>query len=297
MRNLDFLASGLAGLLTPEPPEAADIRRAYARKRAAQEARERHLALSDLVRTEIIPRLRLRHPTLEQAIVRSAPKLDTEFISEFTVLILAQDPVPAFSTFSELLGAGYAAGDLFLDLLAPSAALLGRLWEEDLCDFIEVTAGAARLQLLLAGFRIDGVPAATEERRRVLLIGAPGEQHRFGIAIVEQFLRTAGWEVTCGLDLEPQQIAALVRSEWFGVAGLTLSCETHVDRLAAVIQDVRRASRNGTIGIMVGGPVFLAKPELVTQMGADASAADAPTAVLLAQRLLDLAAQANRSDT
>ncbi|AWN42308.1 cobalamin B12-binding domain-containing protein [Methylobacterium durans] len=291
MRNLDFPASGLAGLLTPEPPEAADIRRAYAQKRAAQEARERHLALSDLVRTEIIPRLRLRHPTLEQVVPRPAPKLETETVAKFTAHILAQDPLPAFSTFSELLADGYAADDLFLDLLAPSAALLGRLWEEDLCDFIEVTAGAARLQLLLAAFRIDGATVATEEQRRVLLIGAPGEQHRFGIALVEQFLRKAGWEVTSGLDLEPQQIAALVQLQWFGVAGLTLSCETHVDLLTAVIQDVRRASRNRAIGIMVGGPVFLAKPELVAQVGADASAADAPTAVLLAQRLLDLAAQ------
>lgn len=292
MQNLAFPASGLAALLAPEPPEAADIRRAYARKRAAQEARERHLALSILVRTEIIPRLRLRHPTLEQAVTRPAPKLDTEAAAEFAAPILAQDPAPAFSAFSGLLSEGYAADDLFLDLLAPSAALLGRLWEEDLCDFIEVTAGVARLQLLLATFRTERASIPTEEQCHVLLIGAPGEQHRFGIAIVEQFLRTAGWQVTGGMDLNRKEIAALVQARWFGVAGLTLSCETHVDRLAAVIQDVRHASRNRAIGIMVGGPVFLAKPELVAQVGADASAADAPTAVLLAQRLLDLAVQA-----
>ncbi len=34
--------------------------------------------------------------------------------------------------------------------------------------------------------------------------------------------------------------------------------------------------------------MFLQRPELVQQVGADASAVDAPTAVLLAQRLLDL---------
>jgi methanogenic corrinoid protein MtbC1 len=40
---------------------------------------------------------------------------------------------------------------------------------------------------------------------------------------------------------------------------------------------------------MVGGPVFLQHPDLVLQVGADASAVDAATAVLLAQRLFDLA--------
>ena len=50
------------------------------------------------------------------------------------------------------------------------------------------------------------------------------------------------------------------------------------------------ASCNPAIGVMVGGPVFLEHPELVRRVGADASAVDAATAVLLAQRLFDLAA-------
>jgi len=57
---------------------------------------------------------------------------------------------------------------------------------------------------------------------------------------------------------------------------------------------VRDASCNPAIGVMVGGPVFLQHPELVQRVGADASAVDATTAVLLAQRLLDLAANHSR---
>jgi methanogenic corrinoid protein MtbC1 len=39
---------------------------------------------------------------------------------------------------------------------------------------------------------------------------------------------------------------------------------------------------------MVGGPVFVAKPELARRVGADATAADARGAVTQAERLLDL---------
>ncbi|MDE4911334.1 cobalamin-dependent protein [Methylobacterium sp. 092160098-2] len=108
--------------------------------------------------------------------------------------------------------------------------------------------------------------------------------------IVEQFLRRAGWAVSIGLSSSPEEIAALVASEWFGVVGLTLSSETRVDQLATAIRSVRDASCNRAICVMVGGPMFLQQPDLVQRVGADASAVDAATAVLLAQRLLDLAA-------
>ncbi|WP_336490134.1 cobalamin B12-binding domain-containing protein [Methylobacterium nigriterrae] len=292
MQNLAAPALKWADLLTAEPPEAADIRRVYARRRAAQEARERHLALSKVVRTEIIPRLRLLHPAAAQELSGPALKPDTEMVAEFTAMILGQDAAPVLDAFTGLLAKGYSTDGLFLDLLAPSAALLGHLWDEDLCDFIEVTIGLARLQVLLSTFRTDSEIVPTNDRRRVLLMGAPGEQHTFGVALVDRFLRKAGWQVVGAMDATPQQIVELVQSQWFGVVGLTLSCETHVPRLTEAIQSVREASCNRAIGVMVGGPIFLAKPELVRQVGADASAVDAPTAVLLAQRLLDLAIQA-----
>jgi hypothetical protein len=38
---------------------------------------------------------------------------------------------------------------------------------------------------------------------------------------------------------------------------------------------------------MVGGPMFTANPELVSKVGADATAPTAPAAVLVAQQLFD----------
>ncbi|KQT55094.1 coenzyme B12-binding protein [Methylobacterium sp. Leaf456] len=275
-----------ADFLTAEIAEVAEAREAYARRRSAQEARERTIALSRVIQDQIIPRLMLLERSEVPSKPGTLPKLDTEVVAEFTDLVLEQDVAALVAAFKALMEKGYSVDDLFLDLLAPSAALLGRLWDEDLCDFIEVTAGLARLQFLLSMFRTDGNIAPYDDKRRVLLMGAPGEQHTFGMAIVDQFLRKAGWNVVSGLACSAQQIAELVGSEWFGVVGLTLSCETHLDQLAASIRAVRRASRNPSIGVMVGGPVFLEHPEFVRQVGADASAVDAPTAVLLAQRLL-----------
>ncbi|MGT2477895.1 cobalamin B12-binding domain-containing protein [Methylobacterium oryzae CBMB20] len=276
--------------LPHDTERAAEARRLYARKRAAEAARERCLALGQVIQTEIIPQLVLRHRSFVSEETKPAFKPDAGQIATFTDLTLASDDAAMVAAFSALVADGYPVDRLFLDLLAPSAALLGRMWDEDLCDFIEVTTGVARLQHLVARFRVDREAVPLDEKRRLLLMSAPGEQHTFGVRIVEQFLRKAGWAVSVGLSSSPEEIAALAASEWFGVVGLTLSSEACIDQLAIAIRSVRDVSCNRSIGVMVGGPVFLEHPELVHQVGADASAVDAATAVLLAQRLLDLAA-------
>ncbi|KAA0107633.1 cobalamin B12-binding domain-containing protein [Methylobacterium sp. P1-11] len=278
-----------AGLITEGIAEAAYVREDYGRRRSVDEARQRTLALGHIVQTDIIPRLILVDRGDKQVRSDVLPKLDTETVAGFTDLILRHDVAAVMDAFTALTSKGYCVDDLFLDLLAPTAALLGRMWDDDLCDFIEVTVGLAQLQFLLATFGSDGGIAPYDSERRILLMGAPGELHTFGLAIVEQFMRKAGWHVASGLASSPEQISNLVGSELFGVVGLTLSRESHLDQLASSIQAVRQASLNPSIGVMVGGPVFLEHPEYVERVGADASAVDAPTAVLLAQRLLPTA--------
>ncbi|WP_081631165.1 cobalamin-dependent protein [Methylobacterium sp. 77] len=266
----------------------SEVRLEYARKRTAEDSRQRALALSRIVETDIIPRLKLLHPQLAPSASAPLAKPDAQQVEAFTQLLLGSDLSAASDAVRDHLAKGYSAENMFLELLAPAASLLGRLWEEDLCDFIEVTVGVARLRLLLSQYRSEPKVSSQEEHRAALLMGAPGELHTFGVAVVEQFLQAAGWQVASGLASSPSQISDLVSSTWFDVVGLTLSCETRLDGLRASIQAIRDVSRNRSVGIMVGGPVFLDKPELVEHVGADASAVDAPTAVLLAQRLLDI---------
>jgi len=56
----------------------------------------------------------------------------------------------------------------------------------------------------------------------------------------------------------------------------------------AALKMIREHSCNTPLGVMVGGPIFLKQPELAMRVKADAAAVSAPTAVILAQKLLDL---------
>jgi MerR family transcriptional regulator, light-induced transcriptional regulator len=124
--------------------------------------------------------------------------------------------------------------------------------------------------------------------RRALLVPVPGEQHTFGLVMVAEFFRRAGWDVWSGPPASRGELVRIVRNEWFAVVGFSASCDTRLDALAAGIHAVRRASRNPAVGVLVGGPVFVEHPELATLIGADATAVDGRQATQQAESLLAL---------
>ena len=252
--------------------------------------------LSQLTRTievEVIPRLVLARRAAAEcgpapAIVVSPPLvLD---VGEFTGIILARDAAAACSYAEDMRARGSSVEDLYLDLLAPTARRLGDLWTADSVDFVEVTIGLGRLQQVLREFSpaFHGEVVARSHGRRILMVPAAGEQHTFGLVMVSEFFRRAGWSVWRGLGETNDELVDLVRHEWFAVVGFSVGCETRLDVLAAAIRAVRRASRNRAIGVMVGGPIFVEHPELVAMVGADTTAADARQAALQAENLLTL---------
>lgn len=255
--------------------------------------------LVKLVRTiedEIIPRLVLARraapgaPGLPVLVGRLPNAAD---VADFTQLILANDVAVAASYVHGLRARGTPLETVFLELLAPCARRLGELWKTDRCDFTQVTVGLWRLHQLLRELSPTFRTGETEHQslgRRVLLAPAPGEQHMFGICIVAEFFRRAGWDVWGGPPTASGDLLGIVRSEAFAIVGLSLSGEARLDGLATRIREIRRASRNRSIRVMVGGQVFNERPQLVALVGADATAADGRQAPLQAKHLLALLA-------
>ncbi|UEM01350.1 cobalamin B12-binding domain-containing protein [Skermanella rosea] len=253
--------------------------------------------LIDTVEAEIVPRLILAHRSPPEPLVVPAP-LSAGFepapcvddVLELSSLLL-KDQFRVASSFVQLVQSrGVPLESLYLDLLAPAARHLGDLWTNDICHFGDVTIGLCRLQQVLRDFSPAFLNEAStrDDGRRALLMSVPGGQHTFGISMVAEFFRRARWDVTTGAPVARDELIRTVRSQWFSVVGLSVSCEVQVEVLASTIRLIRRASRNPAVGIMVGGPVFVTHPELVTLVGADVTALDAREAPLQAENLLAL---------
>ncbi|BCA58649.1 cobalamin B12-binding domain-containing protein [Sphingomonas sp. HMP6] len=256
---------------------------------------ERQAKLARIVANEIVPRLLRLHTEVIPAAPPVALVIETlaptgADITGLADIVLGSDLEAAAAYVLVLRDRGLSTDTLFLDLLEPTARLLGEMWDRDECDFIDVTLGIARLQKLLAIFNDTYTLAALDERRHILMAMTPGNQHSFGVTMVERFLLAAGWQVRTELEGTSEDIADVAKSTWFAVVGLTAGSERQLDSMRTTIAQIRRESRNQAVGIMVGGPMFTANPALAHDVGADATAPNAPAAVIVAQKLFDLAA-------
>lgn len=249
--------------------------------------------LARIVRTieaDIIPRLVLAHRLPEAPAPVAAPVLaQPDDVAEFVRLVLGADDNAWQTHLDAMAASGMAVEELYIGVMGPAAAELGRMWEQDKCSWTDVTVGVGRMQrsmrLLSPAFGHEVAHPA--DGRRVLLLPAPGEQHTFGLSIVAEFFRRAGWEVVGDSEARASDPAALVRAEWFDVVGISVGNEARLDWLRSGIEAVRKASRNHAIGVMVGGPVLVADPSRAQLVGADGTATDGREAPLVAERLLE----------
>ncbi len=251
-------------------------------------------SLAQTIESEVIPRLMLTHRISRRSLSPSE-HVSPEDVAECCRLVLEHDIAVSQQFISVLMARGIPPEALYLELLAPTARLLGEMWKADMCDFTDVTVGLSRLQLLLHAISPQFDNEVTDKfcDRRILLVPVPGEQHTLGIMLVEEFFRREGWDCCSGMPKSQRDLVRRVKTEQFDVVGLSVSCVVLLDQLSAVIQAIRAASLNRPVLIMVGGQVFLERPDLAAKVGADATAVDGRQALLQLRSLFNRAVPAN----
>jgi MerR family transcriptional regulator, light-induced transcriptional regulator len=210
-------------------------------------------------------------------------------VEVFAALALGADDGAAFAYVVDLQAKGASVESIFLDLLAPAARQLGAQWESDTTDFASVTLAVGRLQLIIHRLGDSFVQEASDDHggESALLTIIPGDQHSFGLSMVAEFFRRAGWNLCTGPFSSHQELTSLVHNHWFDIVGFSVSSDRRLDELKKDIHDIRRDSRNRQVGIILGGPMITAQPGLVASMGADMMSADAITAPQQAHGLIE----------
>ncbi len=246
--------------------------------------------LTRLVEAEIIPRLMLMHRVETPSAVRPAPAfIPTDaHVLRLSELAVQGDAEAAPAYVRGLVAQGATPAQLFVDLLAASARHMGQAWEEDRYSFSEVTIGLWRLQRVLHEHARRDLPllGAHGPSRRCLLAAEPGSQHTFGLSMVAEFFSRGGWSVDCEPGASWSDLRRQLARDPFDLFGLSISSSEHIPQIASAILDMRRASANARLFVMVGGPMAALMPDLAQRCGADAVASDAQTAVSLADRWL-----------
>ncbi len=167
----------------------------------------------------------------------------------------------------DVVGRDFKSGDLYI----PEVLLCARAMH----------AGLDVLKPLLAESR-GGAGRAVLGK---LVIGTvQGDMHDIGKNLVSMMLEGAGFEVTdLGIDTAPEKFVEAVRTLQPKIVGMAAMLTTTMPVMRAVIEALAEAGLRDKVQVLVGGaPVTSA---FARQIGADAFAPDAATAVDVARGL------------
>jgi len=162
------------------------------------------------------------------------------------------------------VGKDFKAGDLFV----PEVLIAARA----------MRAGMSILRPLLAE---SDVPSAGK-----YIVGTVrGDLHDIGKNLVKMMLEGAGFEtIDLGTDVKPDEFVAAVQEHQPQIIGMSALLTTTMPGMKATIEGLEEAGLRDTVKVMVGGaPVTAVFAE---QIGADAYAPDAATAVDVARNLV-----------
>lgn len=246
------------------------------------------LQLSRIVELEIIPRLMLLHGATGASPQPSSSgfAITLAHVETLAHLAVDGDAERARLFVGELVASGAPLDQVFLQLLAPAAQLMGRMWADDVYSFSQVTIGLWRLQQVLHLHGQRFLPAVMPQAAgyRVLLATEPGSQHTFGLTMLGEFFVRDGWDVSSEPAVPWGVLADRLANEHCDLLGVSVGVDTSVPSVASAILELRRASRNPRLFVMVGGPAAHIVPELARLCGADSMALDAPAALAIARR-------------
>ena len=245
--------------------------------------------LFQTIEGEILPRLMLVQKSPDKpAILDQDPKVSEDQIRAFQLCVLQQDDKAALDFMAALEADGVPHSAILVELIGGLARRFGAMWESDEMEFADVTIGVCKLHRLLRmkTARYRAFAEALTGARRILVATANGDQHTLGSAVVAEIFRDSGWGVNNAAGKSSNEVAQLLRREYFDVLGLSASSEVAAGDIATEIRDVKKASRNKGLRVVVGGPLFQKDPGLAETVGADACIVDARAAPAMAERII-----------
>lgn len=247
--------------------------------------------LTRVIEREIIPRLFLAHRPPSEPPKITDGYTDVHAIGDsdaFAILVLSSDSNLIMDQVQGLLDRGVGLRRIYLDLLAPVARKLGEFWEADRCSFTDVTLGLSRLQLVLreVGRRNGELQQRSTAKHRIFLVPAPGEQHTFGLSMVEEYFLHAGWETASDHTPTASSVLHTVSTQKIDVIGFSIGYGGQIRALMDLVKQARKAALNQDMAVMVGGKFVVDHPEIISGIKDVTMVANGLNAVDTAENLL-----------
>lgn len=186
----------------------------------------------------------------------------------------------------DAVAAGAPVKEIYLQVFQPAQYEVGRLWQVNEISVAQEHYCTAATQLIMS--QLYGHIFASEKGAGTLVTTCvAGDLHEIGLRMVTDFFEMDGWNTFyLGANTPAQAVVDTVIQRHAQVLGISATMTFHLRAVEELIQKVRAHPECRGVKILVGGYPFLVAPELWRKVGADGSAPDAQTAIVLANQLI-----------
>lgn len=184
----------------------------------------------------------------------------------------------------DALDAGMAPSEVLNDALLAGMDKVGKDFKEGVLFVPEVMFAARAMQAGMTVLRPLLAETDIASSGKCLVGTVKGDLHDIGKNLVTMMLDGGGFEaIDLGIDLAPGVFVEAVREHKPDLVGMSALLTTTMVQMKATIDALEEAGLRDSVKIMIGGAPVTAS--FAEQIGADAYAPDAATAVELAREL------------
>lgn len=211
------------------------------------------------------------HPTVERA--RAEHNLTAQ-VPHLIDLVLNGDDIGINTMIASLAENGWDGNAILTNLIEPSARALGDAWLSDDCSELDLTIGLSMLQLAGHAVRSSPTPMALRQNRyKILLASAPGEQHSLGTSLLADLFTDAGWQVDMTFPDSNQALTNQLAAQKPDALDIGLSDalprEHTLTNLRKTVERSRFAAPDQLTVVSVGGRLFADAAATAENVGAD----------------------------
>jgi methanogenic corrinoid protein MtbC1 len=175
---------------------------------------------------------------------------------QFSQAILNGQRQAAVAVVFEMLRAGAAVPDIYVDVIQTALYEVGQLWESAQITVAEEHTATAIAQYVIAQL-YPQLPATTRRLGSMVITGVLGEQHQVGANMVADAMDAAGYNVRfLGADLPNSGILRVVESHHADVLGISATMTVNLPGVVRLIKDLQAAPRIRPPRIVLGGAAF-----------------------------------------
>lgn len=176
--------------------------------------------------------------------------------------------------------------ELYLDVFQPVLHEVGRRWQANQLSVAHEHFVSAATQMLMS--QLYPRLLATPRRGRALVAACAGDElHEIGLRMVADLFELDGWDsYYLGARVPIDATLIAIRERRADVLALSATLPDHRHHLRATIEAIRGTPELAATRVLVGGAAFQTS-DAWHETGADGFAADAASAVALANDLLD----------